>query len=221
MMNLTHGRELDEETIGALVSGRADPAVRLLIDTVLALRGLEDLFAEASAGALLESEAEAELASDALAKAFAAIDALGPDARRAPVQKKRKTYPELIRLPPQLQALVREAEARKGWEYAGPGLRSLQLIKQKGQAKAEIIRIEPGAGTPVHTHYGREATLCLVGGFSDAMGSYGPGDVSLTDPSITHQPVADDDGVCFVLAVTDAGLKFKGVLGVLQKLLGQ
>ena len=63
-------------------------------------------------------------------------------------------------------------------------------------------------------------TLCLIGGYSDGRGSYGPGDVSIADPTVTHQPKADDDGVCFVLAVTDAGLKFEGVLGAIQKLIG-
>jgi putative transcriptional regulator len=215
MINLVNSRELDEATIGALASGRADPAIALFIDTVLSMRGLEDLFADASAGALLDAEPLADLATDALAKAFAAIDRLGPEPRVSP--KRARTYPEIIQLPPRLQAIVREAEAGRGWAFAGPGLRSLHL-NTGGVVKAEIIRIQSGARTPVHTHHGREATLCLVGGFSDAMGSYGPGDVSLTDPSITHQPVGDDDGVCFVLAITDAGLKFRGALGALQNL---
>jgi putative transcriptional regulator len=82
------------------------------------------------------------------------------------------------------------------------------------------MRISPGAKTPVHSHHGREVTLCLIGGFHDARGSYGPGDLSFADPELVHQPIADDDGVCFVLAVTDGGLKFMGLFGVFQKMFG-
>lgn len=219
-MNLQHAMAMDEETRAALASGRADPGVALFIDTMLTLRGLDDAFGEAAVGAMLEGERPVEMARDALAKAFAAIEAPGPEKRRTPSKAKApKTWPELITLPARLQAVVREAEAGKGWEYAGPGIRSLQL-KLGGAVQTQLMRISPGARTPVHTHFGREASLCLIGGFSDANGAYGPGDVSLTDPSITHQPVGDDDGVCFVLALTDAGLKFTGLFGVLQKIFG-
>jgi len=218
-MNLRPGPELDDETRAALASGRADPGIALFIDTLLAMRGLNEQFSEAAVGALLECEEPTELATDALTRVFAAIDKSTPETRAGSLPKAPKTYPELIRLPVRLQAIVREAEAGKGWEYAGPGIRSLQL-KLGGAVQTQLMRIAPGAKTPVHTHYGRELTLCLIGGFHDARGSYGPGDLSFADPDIVHQPVADDDGVCFVLAVTDAGLKFKGLLGVIQKMLG-
>jgi putative transcriptional regulator len=115
---------------------------------------------------------------------------------------------------------IRTAESRRGWKGVAPGLRRLQL-DFGGAAEAEIIRIDPGVAIPWHTHKGQELTLCLVGGFSDARGSYGPGDVSIADSSVRHQPRADSDGPCFVLAVTDAGLRFEGLLGAIQKLMGR
>jgi putative transcriptional regulator len=219
-MNMMPGAELDEGTRAALASGRADPGVALFIDTLLALRGLEGLVGEAAAGALLECETPAEMPPDALAKALAAIERSGQDARPASRSGRTpKTYPELIRLPARLQAAVREAEADRGWGYVGPCIRSLQL-KTGGAVQAQLMRIAPGARTPMHSHFGREVTLCLIGGFRDARGSYGPGELAFAGPDLVHQPVADEDGVCFVLAVTDAGLKFKGLFGLIQKLVG-
>lgn len=219
-LNLISGPSLDDETRAALASGRADPGLAVFIDTLLNLRGLDDLFGEAAAGALLERESEAEMSVDALARALAAIGGASSETQTASSRSSvRKTYPELIRLPARLQAAVREAEAGKGWEYAGPGIRSLQL-KLGGAVQTQMMRISPGAKTPRHTHYGREVSLCVVGGFHDGRGSYGPGDLVFAGPDVVHQPIADEDGVCFVLAVTDGGLKFKGLFGVFQNLFG-
>jgi putative transcriptional regulator len=217
-MNFQTGAELDEETCAAMASGRADPGIALFIDTLLALRGLDDMFGETAAGALLEREAVAAMSTDALARAFAEIDrtSVSREVSSAHPARAGKTYPELIRLPLRLQAIVRAAEAARGWEYAGPGIRSLQL-DLGGVVQTQMMRLSPGARTPVHSHHGREVSLCLIGGFRDARGSYGPGDLSFADPDLVHQPIADDDGVCFVLAVTDAGLKFKGLFGLFQK----
>jgi putative transcriptional regulator len=192
MMKVTSGQVMDEATRAALASGRAEPAVSLFIESLMEMRGLAVEAGEAIAAAALEAEAPAEMAAGALDRVFAAIDAM-PRPARAP------HYPDLI--------------------TAGPGVRKLRL-GVGGEARAELIRLEAGALTPWHTHKGQELTLCLLGGFSDGFASYGPGDVSIADPTIRHRPKADDDGPCFVLAVTDAGLKFEGVLGAIQKLTG-
>jgi putative transcriptional regulator len=209
---------MEDETRSALASGRASPAVSLLIDSALSLRGLEDQAGAVLAGVSLESETPAMMRDDALERAIAAIDALP---NRAPMHspKYAPKYVEVIRFPRALREAVADAETARGWTFAGPGIRSLQL-GLAGDAQAEVLRIAPGARTPRHTHAGSELTLCLVGGFSDGRGSYGPGDVSEADPSVTHQPVADADGPCFVLAVTDGRLKLTGLLGAIQRLAG-
>jgi putative transcriptional regulator len=204
--------QLDEATRAALTSGRADAAVALFLDSVIAMRGLSDLTGDALAGQALERETPAAMARDALAQVFAKIHA-------APQQAAKKTsrLGEMIHIPPALHAVVADAEQKRGWKIAAPGVRMLPLDVSTA-VKAEIIRLAPGASVARHTHKGRELTLCLVGGFSDHRGSYGPGDVSPADPSVHHQPKADDDGVCYVLAITDAGLTFEGALGAIQKL---
>jgi len=212
MMKVTSGQVMDDATRAALASGRAEPALGLFIESLMEMRGLAFETGEVVAGAALEAEAPTDLASDALARTFAAIDA-------APRPQRDPHYPDLIRLPRRLVEIMLEAEAGHGWTTAGPGVRKLRL-GVGGEARAELIRLEAGVTTPWHTHKGQELTLCLLGGFSDGFASYGPGDVSLADPTIRHRPKADDDGPCFVLAVTDAGLKFEGVLGAIQKLTG-
>jgi putative transcriptional regulator len=214
MIKVTSGQAMDDATRAALASGRAEPAFGLFIDSLMEMRGLSEIAAESISGAMFEAEQPAEMSPDALAMAFAAIEK--GDAR----QQNPFAYPELIKAPAVLVEAIRVAEARAGWRQQGPGIRGLRL-DVGGEARAEILRIEAGAATPRHTHKGQELTLCLIGGYSDGRGSYGPGDVSIADPTVTHQPKADDDGACFVLAVTDAGLKFEGILGAIQKLIGE
>ncbi|MBI1359735.1 MAG: transcriptional regulator [Alphaproteobacteria bacterium] len=222
MIRIENGPHLDDESRAMLASGRANAAVALFVDTLMDVRGVDERLGERLSGAMLEAEAPAAMRDDALARALAAIDApAAPEsaAKRRPKRSGQKAWPELIRLPPRLQDAIREAERDAGWKSIGFGIQSLAIRKADG-VTAEVMRIPPGARTPVHTHRGREYTLCLVGGFSDARGSYGPGDLSFADPNVTHQPIADEDGPCYVLALTEAGLQLTGVMGVVQKLLG-
>jgi len=78
-----------------------------------------------------------------------------------------------------------------------------------GRSRVYLTKSAPGAGIGLHTHYGNELTLVLSGGFSDEMGSYTLGDIVLTTPEINHTPIADDDGDCITLAMTDAPLNFR------------
>lgn len=211
-MKVTAGQIMDDATRAALASGRAEPALGLFIDSLMQMRGISELAGQAIAGAALEIEQPIAMSPNALEQVFAAIE-------RGGAPRKTSEYPDLIKLPAVLVDAILAAESGRGWRGAGFGVRQLKL-DLAGRAQAEILRIEAGAAVPRHTHKGQELTLCLVGGFSDGRGAYGPGDVSLADPSVRHQPKADEDGACFVLAVTDAGLKFEGLLGAIQKLTG-
>jgi len=216
MIKVTTAPFMDDATRAALASGRAEPGLGLFLDVLMEMRGISEPEGEAIAGAALEAETPAKMNPDALAMAFAAID-------RGPVGKaalKAMAYPELDGLPAILRDAIQAAEARRGWSYSGPGIKRLDL-GFAGGAKAEIIRLEAGTSVPWHTHKGQELTLCVHGEFSDGHATYGPGDFSAFDGSVRHQPRAHDSGTAYALAVTDAGLRFEGLLGVLQKLFGQ
>lgn len=211
---------MDDATRAALASGRAEPALGLFIDTLLEMNGLTLDEGEAISGAMLERESPAEMSPHALDMAFAAIERGGQGRGGKGSRKRELLYPELGEMPVSLRAAIVDAEAKKGWGFAGPGIRSL-VLGLGGPSKIELLRIDAGTAVPWHTHKGQELTLCLVGEFSDSMGVYGPGDYSLTDGTIRHQPVASKAGTVYALAVTDKGLKFEGLLGALQKLVGQ
>ncbi len=206
---------MDEATRAALASGRAEPALGLFVDSLMAIRGISVAEGDAIAGAALEAEVIAEMAPNALDMVFAAIERGGAD---KPVAAPLK-YSDLAGMPSFLQDAILNAESHRAWTQAGPGIRTLALGLE-GKARAEIIRVEAGGAVPWHTHKGQELTLCLVGEFSDGRGVYGPGEFSVADPSIRHRPKAHDKGPVYALAVTDAGLKFGGLLGALQKMFG-
>lgn len=207
----------------AYVSGSLDPAFALLVETQAALRqdvrtALE--ISEVVASAQFEAAPPVAMREDALERALSAIDAL-EDTSPAPAAaalEASDALSELLSLPEPLRETALMAAGEKGWNYTGPGLRRLQL-NVSDLTEAELYRIEPGAAVPRHTHEATEFTLVIQGGFSDETGSFGPGDISVKGPEDTHTPVGDDDGICIVLAVRDGGLQFKGLLGIIQRLL--
>jgi putative transcriptional regulator len=212
-MRVSSGQRMDEATRAALASGRADPSVSLFLDTLIAMRGISRSEGEAIAGAALETEVPAPMSPNALDMAFAAIE------RGARKPKAQLVYPELAVAPPVLQEAMLAAEASHGWRFYGPGISRLPL-RLGGRAKAEILRIEPGVAVPWHSHKGSELTLCLFGEYTDRDVAYGPGDFTIADASVRHQPTAHAAGPVYAFAVTDVGLRFEGFLGALQKLLG-
>lgn len=214
MIRVTREQELDDATRAALASGRAHPSLGLFIDTLMEIRGITEHAGEALAGAALESEAPAAMSPHALDMAFAAIE------RGGAAKPRELVYPELASLPAALRETIREAESKRRWSTLGPGIRRLDLARDDG-LKLEIIRLDAGQAVPWHTHKGRELTLCVHGEYSDALATYAPGDFSITDGTIRHQPRASAAAPAYALAVTDAGLRFEGLLGALQKLLGQ
>lgn len=214
MIWVRQDNEIDDATRAALASGRAEPALRLFLETLTDMRGISLAEGDAIAGVTLEAEAPAEMSATALDQVMAAIERGGQAKARTPV------YAELASLPAALREAMLAAEAVRSWKTIGPGIRRLDLMEAAGM-KAEIIRLDSGKSVPWHTHKGRELTLCVHGEYADGRTTYGPGDFSITDGDVRHQPKASEAGPAYALAVTDAGLRFEGLLGALQKLFGQ
>ena len=207
------------ELYSAYAAGALDPAFALMVETQGALRpDVRRAVAagEAVAGRMLEAEPLAGLREGALDRAFAAIDALEAEAPTAPLAGEAA---EIADLPASLRDHAVRAASQAGWKSLTPGIRRLSL-DAGSELEVELYRIEPGARVPRHSHSGTEYTLVVAGGFSDETGSFGPGDLSVKGPEDTHMPVGDPGGICFALAIRDGGLRFTGVMGVIQRLLG-
>ena len=212
------------EIYAAHASGTLDPALSLMLGTQRALKGdtnIAMLLGDVMSGAMLEREHPAEMSTGALNAALEAIDALetGATIIDSPVKLASSALDEILALPDPLRGLAIEAVGEKGWQKTAPGIQRLTL-NTGSCAETELYRIEGGRAVPRHSHEGSEFTLVISGGFTDETGSYGPGDLSVKGPNDTHQPVADEGEVCFTLAVRDGGLKFTGLMGLVQKIVG-
>lgn len=214
------------ELYSAYAAGRLSPSFALMVETQASLRTdiRQDVqFAEAVAGAMLEEEELDRMAPNAFETALRAIDAEAggrDDAALAAANRAGDAVRELLGLPEPLRERALDVCATSGWKRLTRGVSRLDLGLDQGE-HAHLYRIEPGHGVPRHSHKADEYTLVVQGGFTDASGSFGPGDISCQTPEDTHQPVADEDGVCIALAVSGGGLKFTGVLGFLQKIAGR
>lgn len=214
----------DNDLYAAYAAGSLDPAYALLVETQGAIRadvGRALAQSDVVSASLMETSAAAEMSDSALDRALAAIDELeaGPAESVEAGMAAGAAMAEVLALPEPLRSAALEAIGKRGWQVLANGLKRLR-IDAGSDLETELYRIAPGARIPRHTHAGPEYTLVVSGGFTDERGSYGPGDVCRNGPEDTHTPVADEDGVCYALAVREGGLRFKGVLGALQRILG-
>lgn len=214
----------DEDMRVAYSGGALSEARRMLMLAHLAYcpecRAEAGMMARAG-GIMLEDIAPAALAPNALEACLAAISRSEEPSRSLPSAPER--LGELVALPGFVQELAAKALVSSKWRFASPGVRSLDVsgaVPGASPGEIQIIKIQPGKGVPRHTHAGEELTLVMTGSFKDEFGFYRPGDISFGKPGIVHRPVAEPGDLCYVLAVTDSPLLFKGPLGVIQRVLG-
>lgn len=108
------------------------------------------------------------------------------------------------------------------WKWAGPGVWQKPIELSEGaKSSLRLLRIAPDQKVPEHSHGGQELTLILSGGYRDAIGYFGAGDVADLDEDIEHQPHVVSDEDCICLAATEAATRFKGIAGrLLQPIVG-
>lgn len=212
------------ELYSAYAAGCIDPAFAMMLEAQSLMRAdvrSSVALSEMISGNFLETAPAARMSEGALERTLALIDALDApeEMQRAAGKAAGDALSELLELPEPVRSAALDAAGRQGWQMLGLGLKRLRLDVGSSM-DVELYRISAGSKIPRHSHGGNEFTMVLSGGFTDERGSYGPGDVCINGPDDTHQPVADDDEVCYALAVRDGGLRFTGVMGMVQKLLG-
>lgn len=201
--------------------GALGEAASLIVATHLALCPccrLNVAEMEAVGGALLESIEPEEVDPACLETVLARLDDL-PPLPRAPKPKPVCRDSAVPLLPEPLRRYVGSDLSRLPWKRLMRGMECCDIPLGSGsdsarRGKARLMRLASGVGPPHHTHRGIELTLVLDGGFTDDLGQFARGDLSVADESVRHRPVADAEG-CLCLAVTDAPLRFTGPLGLI------
>jgi putative transcriptional regulator len=202
-----------DELLLDYAAGSTDEPTSLMLATHLALcPGCRDTVArfESVGGALLEEIEPAALAPDALDYLLARLDEQVP----ASVPRSPAVGGPPGLMPEPLRSYVGAGLEAIRWKRVMRGVEQARIAVggHGGEVKARLLRIRPGIRIPRHTHAGVEMTLVLAGGFSDGDGHYLRGDFSFSDGEVDHSPVADEDGECLCLTVTDAPLRLTGPL---------
>ncbi len=158
---------------------------------------------EAIGGSLMDDVNSIELSEDALDATMALIDA-------APAFQTRKIEADRV-LPGPVQDYVGGDLKDVRWRAVGGGVRQA-VLKTKDETKVRLFSIPGGTAMPNHGHRGLELTLVLQGAFRDEEDRFGLGDVEVATEHTHHTPVAEEGEDCICLAVTDAPLRFKGLI---------
>jgi putative transcriptional regulator len=189
---------------GALAPGPAlAVALHVALDPTarLTARRLGDV-----AGALLESEAGAELDDQALHRTLARLEGLAVEAPSAPTPARPKFEWAPLALRPYLD---RGGE----WRRVLGGFEEIRLALPGDRHRVSLLRLAPGRGLPMHRHVGAEYTVVLHGGYTDTTGNYGVGDFAVGPGPEQHEPIADPGPPCIALIVLEQPIVLTGRWG--------
>ena len=204
---------IDDALLMDYAAGATSEPESLIIATHLAmcpqcraaLRRMEDV-----GGALLDDLAPEPVSEDALSAVLARIDGEAPE---VPASVRRPVAGDAILVPEPLRSYLGGGLESLKWKRTMRGLQVFEVPTERPDIKTRLLKIKAGTPMPEHTHHGQEFTLVLTGGYSDERGHFVRGDIDITDDSVQHTPVADDDEDCICLTVTQAPLKLTGRLG--------
>ena len=98
------------------------------------------------------------------------------------------------------------------WKQVYKGFKEF-TPKVSDENELKLIKMDPGASVPLHSHGGQEYILVLSGSFCDEYGNYNKGDLQINDQKIKHTPVACKDEGCICLTITEKEVIFFGRFG--------
>ena len=203
-MTVTIRHHLSEPLLMAYAAGNLPEAFGLAVATHISM--CDECRAQASAldavgGAVIED-------CDVVAIADGALEAVM--ARPSTPERMAQAKPR-GNVPAPLSDYIGRDFANVKWRPLGMGVRQA-ILKTSRTASARLLYIPAGQAMPDHGHRGMELTLVLQGAFSDAEDRFGPGDIEIATADLEHKPVADAGMACICLAVTDAPLRFMGLI---------
>ncbi|MDJ0821770.1 MAG: ChrR family anti-sigma-E factor [Paracoccaceae bacterium] len=206
MTEINH--HLTDELIMGYSAGTLPEAVNLIVATHVSMcdscRAAVESY-DAVGGAVIEQTEKVEV-SDACLQG--ALDLIRNTAWAAPQVAPRAADPVI---PAPLLDYVGGSLDDVKWRPVGMGVKQA-ILATSDEATARLLYIPAGVAVPDHSHEGMELTLVLQGAFQDEDGRFARGDIEIADSDLHHTPIADVSEDCICLAVTDAPLKFKGLL---------
>ncbi|WP_119165173.1 ChrR family anti-sigma-E factor [Algihabitans albus] len=213
------GSRVPEEMLLAYATGALNEPLSLVVASHMALNPqsrAEVEGYETVGGALLEQLEPKALADGALERTLSLIDLIPDEDRTAVGQICAPVKPQPVdglALPSVLRDYIGPDIEALAWKPVLRGVEEADLTMGSEGARTRLMRIAPGAGAPRHTHGGLEVTLVLDGAYRDVSGRYGRGDVQVADDALEHAPVAEADGLCLCLVVSDAPIRLTGFFG--------
>lgn len=207
-MTETIKHHLSDSILMAYSAGTLPEAFNLMVATHLSLcdscRAHAESF-DALGGEVLEQMQEAASMDPKSLEATLALIAGGP------VETPEAIGEMCSVLPKPLRGYVGGDLNAIRWKPVGMGVKQAILSTSK-DASARLLFIPAGAAMPDHGHHGTEMTMVLKGAFQDEDDYFARGDVDIADSDTHHTPVADIHEDCICLAVTDAPLRFDGLI---------
>ena len=98
------------------------------------------------------------------------------------------------------------------WKQVYKGFKEF-TPKVSDENELKLIKMDPGASVPLHSHGDQEYILVLSGSFCDEYGNYNKGDMQINDQKIKHTPIACKDEGCICLTITEKEVIFFGRFG--------
>ena len=198
-----------EELLLDFASGALAPAPSLALSLHVALdptarRTVERL--GALGGALLEEQPETGFDEALLADTMARLEGLAVEPPARPYVPPRGLDWVPAPLAPHLPA---DAQ----WRPVLGGFEEIRLDVPGPHYRVSLLKLAPGRGLPAHRHVGEEFTVVLQGGYSDATGSYGVGDLAIGPGADRHEPIADPGEPCIALIVVERPVVLTGPIG--------
>ncbi|WP_147106808.1 ChrR family anti-sigma-E factor [Tateyamaria sp. syn59] len=204
---ITH--HLTDEILMAYAAGTLPEAFNLMVATHVSLcdecRAVVESY-DALGGEVLDQTPgnDVALTPGSFAATMALIAGGAPDEIRA-------QRPKDAVLPQPLLDYVGGGLDTVKWRSVGMGVKQA-ILPTSSDASARLLYIPAGTAMPDHGHNGTEMTMVLQGAFQDEDDYFARGDVEVADSDLHHTPVADIHEDCICLAVTDAPLRFEGLL---------
>jgi len=218
---------LTDDLVFRYAAGQLDEAASLLVASHLALcpdcRALL-LAAEALGGNLLDEQPATVISDESWQQTLARLDTRPADAAtlRADISARRAQAAVITNplIPSPLRPYLKTELDQLPWRPLGTRIRDLELLRSPTGSTARLLYVKAGGFIFEHSHRGTELTLTLQGSYQSNGQQFRRGDVEFADAETQHRPVADLEGDCLCLVVTDAPLAFRTLLGrLLQPLI--